>query len=48
MDTEGGDRGSGPLWQITSGYRFPKKYWYRPLESNCLTREVCVALCEIL
>ena len=31
----GGDRGSEPPWKITSGYRFPKKYWYRPsLRSN--------------
>ena len=40
-------------WKITSGYRFPWKYWYgpaleaiRPLGSNCFSRKVRKAPCK--
>ena len=40
--------GSKPPGKITSGYRFPLKYWYGPpLRCNWTLREVCTALCEI-
>ena len=40
--------GLDPLpFQITSGYRFPKKFWYGP-RSNCFSRAIRKALCDIL
>ena len=49
-----GTGGPDPSWKITSGYRFTKKYWYRPtsrvfepIGSNFFVREFRMALCEI-
>ena len=36
-----------PHWKTTIGYRFPQKYCMDPQESNCFSRQVCMALCEI-